>query len=110
MFCFICSKQCIKNISLRKTCCLFSSAFKKIIPNYTTPTFQEVGGVPQPVIFCRTSHGIALTITKLIDFYSQGIFTFLYASFMYLKASDNNYTGFILKVALSLLCKPEHID
>ena len=34
----------------------------------------------------------------------------LYASFMYLKASDNNYTGFILKVALSLLCKPEHID
>ena len=24
----------------------------------------------------RTSHGIALTITKLIDSYSQGIFTF----------------------------------
>ena len=32
---------------------LFSSAFKKIIPNKTTPTFQEVGGVTQPLIFCR---------------------------------------------------------
>ena len=42
MFCFICSKQCITIISW-----LFSSAFKKIIPNNTTPTFQEVGGVTQ---------------------------------------------------------------
>ena len=45
MFCFICSKQCIKIISLRKKCGLFSSVFKKIIPYNTTPTFQEVGGV-----------------------------------------------------------------
>ena len=45
MFCFICSEQCIKIISSRKTCGLFSSVFKKIIPNNTTPTFQEVGGV-----------------------------------------------------------------
>ena len=45
MFCFICSKQCIKIISSCKTCSLFSSVFKKIIPNNTTPTFQEVGGV-----------------------------------------------------------------
>ena len=28
----------------------------------------------------RTFHGIALTITKLIDFYSQCIFTFLFAT------------------------------
>ena len=28
----------------------------------------------------RTSHGIALTITHLIDFYSPGIFTFLFAT------------------------------
>ena len=27
-----------------------------------------------------TSHGIALTITKLIDLYSQGISTFLFAT------------------------------
>ena len=45
MFCFICSKQCIKIISSRKNCGLFSSVFKKIITNNATPTFLEVGGV-----------------------------------------------------------------
>ena len=45
MFCFICSEQCIKIISSHKTCSLFSAVLKKIIPNNTTPTFQEVGGV-----------------------------------------------------------------
>ena len=47
MFCFICSEQCMKIISLRKKCSFFSSAFEKIIPNNTSPTFQEVGGVTQ---------------------------------------------------------------
>ena len=63
-------------------CGFNSSIFKKIIPNNTTPTFQEVGGVTQPRIFFRwhTSHDIALTITKLIDFYSQCIFTFLFST------------------------------
>ena len=45
MFCFICSGQCIKIISSCKKCGMYSSVFKKIIPNNTTPTFQEVGGV-----------------------------------------------------------------
>ena len=45
MFCFICSKQCIKIISSRKNCGFFSSVFKKIILNNTTLTFLEVGGV-----------------------------------------------------------------
>ena len=45
MFCFICSKQCIKIISSRKKCGVFSSVFKKIILNNTTPTLTEVGGV-----------------------------------------------------------------
>ena len=45
LFCFICSEQCIKIISSRKKCGLFRSVFQKIIPNNTTPTFQEVGGV-----------------------------------------------------------------
>ena len=45
MICFICREQCIKIISSRKKCGLFSSVFKKIIPNNTTLTFQEVGGV-----------------------------------------------------------------
>ena len=45
MFCFICSEKCIKIISSRKKCGLLSSVVKKIIPNNTTPTFQEVGGV-----------------------------------------------------------------
>ena len=62
---------------------LISSVFKKIIPNNTTPSFQEVGGVISPSYFVdgiRTSHGIAFTITKLIELYSQGIFTFLFAT------------------------------
>ena len=40
----------------------FSSAFKKIIRNSTTPTFQEKGGVIRPLYFdddIITSHGIA---------------------------------------------------
>ena len=45
MFCFICSEQCIKIILSRKKCSLFRVVFKKIIPNNTTPTFQEVGEV-----------------------------------------------------------------
>ena len=45
MFCFICSKQCIKIISSREKCGLYSSVFKKIIPSNTAPPFQEVGGV-----------------------------------------------------------------
>ena len=73
-----------KIISSRKKCGLFSSVFKKNIPNNTIPTFQEVGeGSLTPHILVdgiRTSHGIVLTIT-LIDFYSQGIFTFCLAPF-----------------------------
>ena len=34
-----------KNHFVTQKCGLFSSVFKKIIPNNTTPTFQEVGGV-----------------------------------------------------------------
>ena len=44
MFCFICSEHCITIISLRKKSGLFSSVFKKIIPNNTTHTFQEMVG------------------------------------------------------------------
>ena len=43
MFCFICSEQCIKIISLRQNCGLFSSVFKKIIPDNTTPTCSRSG-------------------------------------------------------------------
>ena len=45
MFCFICSERCLNIVSSRKNCGLFSSVFKKIIPNNTTPTFLELGGV-----------------------------------------------------------------
>ena len=45
MYFFICSEQCTKIISSRKKCGLFSSVFMKIIPDNTTPTFQEVGWV-----------------------------------------------------------------
>ena len=53
MFCFIYSQQCIIIISSRKMCGFICSVFKKIISNKTIPTFQEVGGVIQPRIFCR---------------------------------------------------------
>ena len=40
-------------------------------------------GQPNPSYFVdgiRTSHGIALTIIKFIHFYSEGVFTFLFAT------------------------------
>ena len=52
MICFIYSQQCITIISSLKMCGFISSIFNKIIPNNTTPTFQEEGGVTQPRIFC----------------------------------------------------------
>ena len=52
MICFIYSQQCITIISSWKMCGFISSVFKKLISNNTTPTFQEVGGVAQPCIFC----------------------------------------------------------
>ena len=79
MFCFICSKQCMKIILSHKKCSLLSSVFKKIILFNTTLLFKKWVGLLYPSHFVYdiiTSHGIALTITKLIDFYSQGIFTF----------------------------------
>ena len=60
MFCFISSERII---SLCKKCGLFSSVFKKIIPNNTTHTFLRSGwGNLTPHIFfdgIRTSHGFA---------------------------------------------------
>ena len=53
MFCFIYSQQYIIIISSRIMCGFICSLFKKIISNNTIPTFQEVGGVTQPRIFCR---------------------------------------------------------
>ena len=76
----------LKIISSRKNIDLFSSVFMKSIPNNFTPTFQEVGWVAQPLIFCRRhknfswSHGIELIITKLIGFYSQCVITLLFAT------------------------------
>ena len=92
-----------KIISSRKKCGLFISVFKnskwvwlgyttitncrqphgtarksrhtnisKHIPNNTTLLFKNMGII--------NSHLIALTITPLIDIYSQGIFTFLLAT------------------------------
>ena len=60
MFCFNCNKQCMRIISPRKNSGLFGSAFKKNILNNTTPTFQEVGGVTQPLIFCRWHKNFSL--------------------------------------------------
>ena len=43
----------------------------------------------------RTSHVIAKTITKLIDFYSQGFFTFLFATVF-------NWNDLLAKLILSM--------
>ena len=61
MFCYIYSKQCLKIISSRVKCGLFSSEFKNYFPNKTTLTFQEVDGVTEPFFVndARTSHGMA---------------------------------------------------
>ena len=53
MFCFIYSQQCIIIISSRKMCGFICSVSKKIISYNSIPTFQEVGEVTQPRIFCR---------------------------------------------------------
>ena len=45
MFCFINKNQRIQINSSHNKCGFFSSVFKKIIPNNTTPTFQEMVGV-----------------------------------------------------------------
>ena len=72
-----------KNILSCKNVGLISSVFMKIIPNNTNPTFQELGEVTQPRIFCRRHKNFSwycVNHHKLIDFYSQGIFTFLFAT------------------------------
>ena len=60
MVCFVCSELCIKSISPRKNVDLFSSVFKKIIPNYTIHTFQEVSAVIEPDIYCRRHNDFSL--------------------------------------------------
>ena len=50
-FILFAANNVLKTFCLAKNVDLFSSVFKKIIPDATTPTFQEVGGVTQPLIF-----------------------------------------------------------
>ena len=71
-----------KNMSLRENADLFSSVFKKIIPNHTTSTFQEKGGVTQLQIFCRMHNIFSRYRADLhkIDFYSQCILTLLFTA------------------------------
>ena len=68
-----------KNHFIVKKCGLLSSELKKIVPDNITSIFQEGGGVTQPLIFYpwhKNFSWSALTITKLIGFYSQGFLTF----------------------------------
>ena len=44
-FALFAANKCIKSHFVAQMCGLFSSVFKKSIPNNTTPTFQELGGV-----------------------------------------------------------------
>ena len=60
------------NLFVAQELWLFSSAIKKNIPyNNTTPTFQEAGGVTQPLIFCRWHNNFSwyrFNHIELIDF------------------------------------------
>ena len=47
-----------KNISSRRNVDLFTSVLKNI-PNNTTPSFQEVGGVTHLLIFCRRHENVS---------------------------------------------------
>ena len=81
--CIICSEQCIKSFRRTKSvACLVLYSGKLFL--ITLPLlFNKLVLLLYPSLFVggiRTSHGIALTITKLIDFYSQGILTFLQAT------------------------------
>ena len=65
-------------------CDFISSVFKKTIPNNITLLFKKWVGYLYPAFFVdgiRTSHAIALNITKLIDFYSHDILLFCLALF-----------------------------
>ena len=82
-FGFICSEKCINNISSHNNFDLFSYILKKGIPDATTLTFQEVGGLLNPSYFVesiRFSYGISLIITQLIDYYCLGILTLLFST------------------------------
>ena len=77
MICFIYSELCKTIISWRKKCGFFGSVFNKIIPYNSTPSFLSLSHFVNGM---RIYHGIALTFTKLMNFNSQGIFIFLFAT------------------------------
>ena len=107
MFCFICSKQCIQIISSRKKCGLFSSVSKKIIPNNTTPTFQEVGGhgVTQPLIFgVRTSQKLFVAFPWVVTITGPGRFMVL-CVFYDGNSRKLNESGFMEKPGLLMVSR-----
>ena len=71
IICFIYSQPCI-TITRRSKCVALLDLYSRKVLIITLPLhfFDRI----------RTSHGIASTITKLIDFYSLGVFTFLIAT------------------------------
>ena len=80
MFCFICSELSIKIISSQSGACLVLYSRKIILITLLLLLKKWVGYHTPHILSIRTYHGIALTITKLIDFYSQGIIMFLYVT------------------------------
>ena len=60
MFCFICSEQCMKIISPRKKSCVLALHLRKLFLIILPLLFQEVGGVTQPLIFCRLHKNFSL--------------------------------------------------
>ena len=64
------------NASCKNVACLVLYSRKLFLITLPLLFKKRVENSSHFVNVIRTSHGIALTITKLIDFYSQGIFTF----------------------------------
>ena len=64
-FCFICCESCIEKTFCHAKILSFCSVFKKIIPDATTPTLHEMGGVNQPIIFCQWHKIFSLYLVNL---------------------------------------------
>ena len=83
LFCFICSEQYIKSFRrANSVACLVLYSRKLFLITQPLVSKKWVGELNplHSVDGIRTSHSIALTITKSIDFYPQGIFTILFAT------------------------------
>ena len=76
-------------------CGLISSVFKKIIPYSTTPTFQEVGGGTQPLIFwaIRSKFNLRDSISEVSSIFVLSIFGIQFQKLVWFHAREPLYSN-----------------